>query len=164
MGGEPFDPVAMEKAFQSSGDVHGEKDHVQSTDVSRSVDVPAGVWTDVRAGQVTAEGTVTRPEWPGLLFLADDPTKVVVWHLKPSVFVCNRRNIRPEQVVFEEGTHAPFCPTCLSKKKQLAKKSKVKGRRKQRHMIERFKAEQAAKYIEKQPNSEIVWKEQNEGG
>lgn len=169
--------------FQSSGTVHGETDHVKSTDVRRSVEVPEGVWTDVRAGQVSAEGVVTRPEWPGVLFDADDPTKVIVWHLKPAVFACARRNIQPEQVVFEKESGAPWCPTCLHKKKQILRKSKVKGRRKKKQMIERIKADQVLhnqsgiviKDSSKSPitpsidseevlmaDGEIVWKENGE--
>ena len=143
MGGEAFDPEVFKRVAKELA--HGEDDHVESTDISRTVDAPVGQWTDVRAGQTTAEGTVTRPEWPGIPFDADDPTKVIVWHLKPAIFNCGRRNIQPEQVVFEEGTGAPFCPTCLAKKKKLAKASKVKGRRKQKKIIDRLKAQKAFK-------------------
>lgn len=164
--GEPFDPKAFQRVAAQKA--HGESDHVESTDVSRSVDVPTGVWTDVRKGQVTAEGTCTRPEWPGLLFDADDPTKVICWHLKPAVFACGRSNIQPNQVVFEEGSGAPWCPTCLHKKKQLLRKSKVKGERKKKQMIDRLRAQSEAKRIPikdstKTPttstDSEVVWKE-----
>lgn len=120
-------------------EVHGEQ-HLESTDVRRTQDVPEGAWVDVRSGQRVAEGTVTRDEWPGLLFDAQDPTKVICWHLKPSVFVCNRRNIQPEQVVIEEGSNSPWCPTCLAKKKQLAKQSQIKGRRKIKREIASEKA------------------------
>ncbi|AZS12637.1 hypothetical protein HWB99_gp101 [Mycobacterium phage DrLupo] len=162
----------MSSDFKPSGNVHGETDHVQSTDVHRTVEAPVGVWTDVRAGQVTAEGTVTRPEWPGILFDADDPTKVIVWHLKPAVFACGRRNIKPEQVVFEEGSGAPWCPTCLHKKKQILRKSKVKGGRKKKQLLDRLHAQTEAKRLpikmppknatDKSTDSEIVWRENDE--
>ncbi|AAN02153.1 gp99 [Mycobacterium phage Barnyard] len=170
MGGEQFDPEVFKRV--SPEKAHGESDHVESTDVSRTVEAPVGVWTDVRKGQVTAEGCVTRPEWPGLLFDADDPTKVVVWHLKPSVFACARRNIQPEQVVFEEGSGAPWCPTCLHKKKQIIRKSKVKGGRKKKQLLDRLKAQSEAKkphikmpqknVSETSTDSEIVWRESDE--
>lgn len=143
MGGEQFDPELFQRV--SAELAHGEEGHVESTDITATTQVPVGVWTDVRVGQVTAEGTITRPEWPGIPFDADDPTKVIVWHLKPSVFSCGRRGIRPEQVVFEEGTGAPFCPTCLRHKKKLAKKSKIKGERKQKKLLDRLKIQQAFK-------------------
>lgn len=168
MGGEPFDPKVFKRVAAEAA--HGESDHIESTDVSRTVDVPEGVWTDVRAGQRTAEGVVTRPEWPGLMFDAQDGS-VVCWHLKPSVFVCNRRSIRPEQVVFEEETGAPFCPTCLKQKKKLVRKAKVLGWRKQKKMINKLKAQHAVNApVFVQPRttptteSEIVWREQDENG
>lgn len=168
MGGEPFDPKLFERVAPE--EAHGETGHVKSTDVSRSTEVPEGVWTDVRVGQRTAEGTVTRSDWPGLLFDADDPTKPVVWHLKPSIFNCNRRNIRPEQVVIEKGSGAPFCPSCLSQKKKLAKKSKIKGRRKVKKFLQERKERNAFQgtitdHTKAQAppladnGGEIVWKE-----
>lgn len=168
MGGEPMDPKLFEKqVFESSGVVHGETDHVKSTDARQSVDVPQGQWVDVRRGQVAAEGTVTNDRWPGVLFDAADPSKVVCWHLVKSVFACNRRNIRPEQVVIDPETGAGWCPTCFSVKRKLERKSRPRTRRARLHYIKALKVQQNSQIPgilvkdSSESESEVVWREQD---
>ena len=124
MGGEPFDPKVFERVAPE--DAHGEIDHIKSTDVRRTVAIPEGRWIDVRAGQTHAQGVVPNPDYPGVLMDAEDPTKVICWHLSRKVFYCVRRGIRPDQVVIDPETGAGWCPTCFSQKKRLDKKEKRK--------------------------------------
>lgn len=136
----PRETLSVPEGFRATI-THGEA-HVESTDLSATTEVAEGVWTDVRAGQRSAEGVVTKPEWPGLMFLESDPEVCVVWHLSPKVYVCGVTKVKPEQVIFEEGSNSPWCAKCLSKKKAMAKRAKLRGR-KHRNAVNKYRIDQA---------------------
>lgn len=89
-----------------------------------SKEMASGQWVDIRAtdGMVPIIGAVPDEDDPR--FLRDEDTgELVVWHNGRKDYRCPRRDIKPEEVVFDSNG-APWCPDCY---KQNQDKARLKG-------------------------------------
>lgn len=65
-------------------------------------------WVDVRHDQVVAIGTYV--DKAGVL-RAEADDSCVTWHWGPKH--CSRKGIRPDEIVYDSETSAPWCPECF---------------------------------------------------
>lgn len=93
--------------------------HVQSADVSKSVEVPAGKWADVRRGQMVVEGCYVDSE--GFLRYKEN-NAYAAWHDSK----CPIKKVTKEEIVFDTNG-APWCPSCYEKLEQEREAKKIRG-------------------------------------
>jgi hypothetical protein len=48
---------------------------------------------------------------------------VVCWHWGPQQ--CQRKGIQPDELIYDEDTHAPWCPECWPIREQFYKKKEL---------------------------------------
>ena len=75
----------------------------------RHKNVEANTWVDVPKGMLLAPDTYV--DISGVLRSSVDDS-CVVWHLKS----CNKTGIHESEIVYDEKTNAPWCPTCWQRK------------------------------------------------
>lgn len=91
----------------------GEK-HIRPKNTKASVNLPSGEWVDVPKGMVAAPGTYVDDH--GVLRAQSDDS-CVTWHQirrddNGNKIHCQRRGIKPEEIVYDPATGAPWCPEC----------------------------------------------------
>jgi len=91
--------------------------------------VAVGKWTDVRRGQVVAEGTYI--DGQGVLRDAKDGS-VATWHVNEKTRrslgltgPCVRRGIAPAEIAYDPETGAPWCPECWPVEQKRRQKEKL---------------------------------------
>lgn len=75
----------------------------------RHQQIDSGKWVDVPRGMVLAPDTYV--DISGILRSSKD-NSCVVWHFKD----CFKTGIHESEIVYDEKTNAPWCPTCWNKK------------------------------------------------
>jgi hypothetical protein len=90
--------------------------HVKTGNVRLSHNTKEGEWIDVRKGQVRVEGAYV--DGRGVLRSTQD-NSVVTWHSKSRIREffglsgsCQKRGIKPSEIVYDPDTGAPWCPDC----------------------------------------------------
>lgn len=118
----------FQKAGVGRGDVGSgnlSENNEERAVTGRQGEVASGVWTDIsaRSGLIPVIGVIPDANDPRLL-RSEKTGELVVWHNGRKDYRCPRKNIQPEEVVFDSGG-AGWCPDCWNDNIQKAKLSKV---------------------------------------
>lgn len=77
--------------------------------MEKNKQVASSGWIDVPKGAILAPETYV--DIRGVLRNVKDDS-CVVWHYK----TCNKTGIHESEIVYDEKTNAPWCPSCWNKK------------------------------------------------
>lgn len=76
----------------------------------RHKNIETGKWQHVTKGNLVADGTYV--DISGVLRSSVDDS-CVVWHYKN----CQKTGIESSEIIHDEKTNAPWCPSCWNKKR-----------------------------------------------